>query len=165
MSIQGKTGSVYCDLRNAFDIVHHNLLFRKLTNFRLSSGYVDGLHSYLNNRQSSACIPGNLSCSCVVKIGVSQGSTLGPLLFIILINDICNYVFSSEYLLFVADLKIHRSINNVHDCKLLQSDTDSGVMEMAWLLIKSQVSSVNIVFDYRLHDQASIPGTRKGFLF
>jgi hypothetical protein len=60
-----------------------------------------------------------------VKSGVPQGSNSGHLFFNIFINDICDSVFNSKYLLFVNDLKIHCSINNVHDCKLLQSDIDS----------------------------------------
>jgi hypothetical protein len=60
-----------------------------------------------------------------VKSGVPQGSTLGPLLFNIFINDICDSISCSKYLLFADDLKIYLNINNVHDCKLLQSDINS----------------------------------------
>jgi hypothetical protein len=63
-----------------------------------------------------------------VKSGVPQGSTSGPLLFNILIND-CDSTSNSKYLLFVDDLKIYRDINYVHDCKLLQSET--GALKMA----------------------------------
>jgi hypothetical protein len=51
VSTQGETDSVYFDLSNAFDIVPHNILLRKLSNFRLSSSYVDRFHSCLVNRQ------------------------------------------------------------------------------------------------------------------
>jgi hypothetical protein len=60
------------------------------------------------------------SRSFLVKSGGPQGSTLGPLLFNIFINDICNSVHNSRYLLFADDLKIYRTIINVDDCKLLQ---------------------------------------------
>jgi hypothetical protein len=125
VNTQGQTDSVYFDLSNAFDIVPHNLLLRKLTNSGHSSGYFNWFHSYLANRQSSVRISGTLSSSYDVKSGVPQGSALGPLLFNIFINDICDSVSYSKYLLFAGDLKIYRNINNVHDCKLLQSDINS----------------------------------------
>jgi hypothetical protein len=60
-----------------------------------------------------------------VKSGVPQGSTLGPLLFNIFINYICDSISYSKYLLFAGDLKVHYNINYVRDCKLLQSDINS----------------------------------------
>jgi hypothetical protein len=99
--------------------------YSQATNFGLSSGYVSWFHSYLTNRQSSARIYGSLSFLYVVKSGVPQGSTLGPLLFNIFINYISDCTFNSKYLVFAYDVKIYHSINNVHDCKLLQSDINS----------------------------------------
>jgi hypothetical protein len=63
-----------------------------------------------------------LSFYFLVKSGVPQNSTLGPLLFNVFINDTCNSIHNSRYLLFADDLKIYRTIINVDDCKLLQHD-------------------------------------------
>jgi hypothetical protein len=82
VSARGQTDSVYFDLSNAFHIVPYNLLLRKFTNFILSSGYVSWFHIYLTSRQSPVRIFGTLSFSYVVKFGVPQGFTLGPLLLI-----------------------------------------------------------------------------------
>jgi hypothetical protein len=81
ISSQGQTDSVYCDLTKAFDIVPHNILLRKLSNFGQSSNYVDWFHSYLSNRQLFVHISGTLSFPYPVKCEVPQGSTLGPLIF------------------------------------------------------------------------------------
>jgi hypothetical protein len=82
---KGQFYSVYFDLSSAFDIILH-----KLSNFGLSSSYVDWFHSCLDNRHSSVRISGTLSFFFLVKSGVPQGSTLGPLLSNIFINVICN---------------------------------------------------------------------------
>jgi hypothetical protein len=106
VSTQGQTDSVHFDLSNAFDIVPHNILLLKLNNFGLSSSYVDWFHSYLLNRQCFVRIYGTLLFSYLVKSGVTQGSTLGPLHFNISINDIRDSICNSKYLLFADDVKI-----------------------------------------------------------
>jgi hypothetical protein len=78
VSTQEQTDSVYFNLCNAFDIVPHNILFRKHSNFGLYSSYVDWFQSYIFNRQSFVRISGTLSFSYLIKSGVPQGSTLGP---------------------------------------------------------------------------------------
>jgi hypothetical protein len=70
-------------------------------------------------------ISGNLSFPYLVKCGVPQGSTLGPLIFNIFINDMCDFINNSQCLLFADDLKIYRSISDIDHCKLLQHDIDS----------------------------------------
>jgi hypothetical protein len=82
---------------------------------------------------------------CLVKCGVPQGSTLGPLIFNIFINDICDSIYNSQCLLFVDDLKIYRSISEVDDCKRLQHDIDSV---QNWCLdngMKLNLSKTNII--------------------
>jgi hypothetical protein len=122
---QGQIDSVYFGLSSAFDIIPHNILLHTLSNFGLSSSSVNWFHSYLDNRHSPVCISGTLLFSILVKSGAPQGSTLGPLLFNIFINDICNSIHNSMYLLLADDLKIYHTIINVDDCKLLQHDIKS----------------------------------------
>jgi hypothetical protein len=132
---QGQIDSVYFDISSAFDIVPHNILLHKLSNFGLSSSYVDWFHSYLDNRHSSARISGTLSFSFLVKSGVPQGSALGPLLFniILMISVILSIILGN---FFADDLKIYRTIISVDGCKLLQHDINSG---HNWCLVNGTI--------------------------
>jgi hypothetical protein len=60
----------------------------------------------------------------VVQSGVPQGSVLGPLLFNIFINDLCDVINHSKCLLFADNFKIYRAITSSNDCFRLQSDID-----------------------------------------
>jgi sarcosine oxidase/L-pipecolate oxidase len=131
---QGQIDSVYFDLSSASDIVPHNILPHKLSNFGLSSSYVDWFHSYLVNRHSSVHISGMLLFFFLVKSGVPKGSTIGPLLFNIFINDICNSVHNCRYLLFADDLKIYLAIISVDHCKLLQMILIQCIIGV-WLMV------------------------------
>jgi hypothetical protein len=122
---QGQYDSVYFDLSQAFDKVPHTLLLDKLNNFGLSSFYIDWFQSYLSNRSSFIRILGKISSSFSVLSGVRQGSTLGPLFFNIFINDLSAKINHSKFLLFANDLKMHRNIKSVEDCKALQLDIDA----------------------------------------
>jgi hypothetical protein len=56
---------------------------------------------------------------------VPQGSTLGPLLFTVVINELCPKIIRSKFLFFGDDLKMYRNTKSVEDCKSLQADVDS----------------------------------------
>jgi hypothetical protein len=119
---QGQFDSVYFDLSQAFNKVPHTLLLDKVNNFGLSSFYVDWFQSSLSARSSFVRILGKFSSPFSVLSGVAQGSTLGPLLFNIFINDLSAKINHSKFLLFADDLKIYRNIKSAKDCKVLQVD-------------------------------------------
>ena len=121
---QGQIDSVFFDFTNAFDILPHALLLQKLNNYGLTPGYINWFSSYLTNRESCVRFSGSLSSTFIVRSGVPQGSVLGPLLFNIFINDLCDVVNSSNCLLYADDLKVYRAIKSPNDCLLLQSDID-----------------------------------------
>jgi hypothetical protein len=122
---QEQMEAIYFDLSQAFDKVPHTLLLYKLNNFGLSSRYVTWFQSYLCSINSSFCILGTFPSFFSVFSGVPLGSTLGPLLFNICINDICTKIHYSNFLLFADDLKLNHVIKSAEDWKSLQADIHS----------------------------------------
>ena len=98
--------SVFLDLKKAFDSVPHRPLLNTLATLNLPSHLLCWIHSYLSNRSQRVKVSGCLSQPCQVLSGVPQGSILGPLLFLIYVNDITNVSLSpqSNLILYADDI-------------------------------------------------------------
>ena len=81
---------IYLDLKKAFDTVNHSILLSKLEHYGFRGHVNKFIGSYLNNRQQFTIIDGSKSDMMVINTGVPQGSVLGPLFFLLYINDIIN---------------------------------------------------------------------------
>ncbi len=94
---------VFMDLQKAFDTINFEILFKKLYHYGFRGHCLDWLRSYLTGRTQFTALNGVSSGPLEITCGVPQGTVLGPLLFLIYINDIPNSVKNSVIKLFADD--------------------------------------------------------------
>ena len=124
-------GMILLDLQKAFDTVDHQILLAKLEMCGLGSDIVRWIRSYLSDRKQCVNVSGVLSSSAKVTCGVPQGSILGPLLFILYINDMSGAV-KNKLLLYADDSAILVSGKNKAEIERLLSE-DLNVVNL-WLI-------------------------------
>ena len=131
-----QTDAILLDFQKAFDKVPHHRLLYKLKYYGISPQALNWVHSFLTNRTQQVLLEGNMSSSINVTSGVPQGSVLGPLLFLIYINDLPDYIQNNSTVkLFADDTIIYHPINNQQDSIALQEDLDSlQRWESDWLM-------------------------------
>lgn len=99
-------GALFLDLKKAFDTLNHNILLGKLERYGVRGVALNLIKSYLSNRQQYVSIGDYSSNLREISIGVPQGSNIGPLLFLIYINDLGNIALNGTPRLFADDTAI-----------------------------------------------------------
>ena len=126
--------SIYFDFEKAFDTVPHRRLLKKLQCYGIKGAVLDWITDFLKDRKQTVRVNGAESFLQNVISGIPQGSVLGPLLFVVYINDLPDEVMSDIFL-FADDTKIFKEVTSVHDSLIIQADIDTlEQWSQKWLL-------------------------------
>ena len=120
---KGQVDVIIMDFSKAFDTVPHERLLAKLKHAGVRNSLHTWIRNFLTKRTQKVTLDGVSSSPVCVTSGVPQGTVLGPLLFLIYLNDIAD-TLSSEIRLLADDCILYRQIKNDYDTKELQTDVD-----------------------------------------
>ena len=143
---------VFCDISKAFDRVWHRGLLSKLKSFGITGNLLSWFSDYLHNRCQRVVINGKQSDLVFISAGVPQGSILGPLLFLIYINDIVNDI-NCTIKLFADDTSLYVEVDSPGLTANLINDNLSKIHEWSkkWLVNFNPTKTVTMTVSKKLH--------------
>ena len=118
---------IYFDFAKAFDSVSHPILVHKLRAYGFCGRLLYILSDFLADHTQRVVLPNGVSTFCPVVSGVPQGSVLGPMLFLIYINDIVDLFHNVNVKLYADDVKIYLDITSHLDVLSVQDCIDNIV--------------------------------------
>ena len=157
LSTNHQTDVIYFNFKKVFDSVPHNELLFKLKSLGISGNLWLWFKLYLSNRYQCVKINNKYSHLLPVLSGIPQGSILGPLLFLIYVNDIPDHISKSLLYLFADDTKCLKTISDPSDVFELQHDINSlNLWSVQWRLLFNPTKIVQISFKSTLQTSYTI---------
>ena len=156
-------GVIFLDLKKAFDCVDHDVLVKKMYYYGVRGLALKLFQSYLTNRTQICKVNQTMSNTRIVKCGIPQGSNLGPLLFLLYINDLPNCLTSSSTSMFADDTNIstqgtteyeiqerlNADLENVHQW-LVANKLTLNKQKTEYMIIGSRQRISNIITDPKI---------------
>ena len=149
LSNKGQTDNIFLDFSKAFDKISHKFLLSKLHYYGIRNHTLSWICAFLSNRTQTTVVNGVHSSYVEVTSGVPQGSVIGPMLFLLYINDINNAI-KSQIKLFADDSVLYRNIRNQNDLDTISSWAERWLMELN--IDKCSVLSITLKRNYIFHD-------------
>lgn len=138
---------VFIDLSKAFDTINHKILLDKLRIYGIRGIAADWFSSYLSNRLQYVQLSNTKSKMLSINCGVPQGSILGPLLFIIYINDIINVSKLTTLIMFADDTNLFFSDSNLNNLiEVVNSELDKISLWFKLNKLSLNVNKTNFIF-------------------
>jgi hypothetical protein len=132
-----KTALCFLDIKKCFDTINHSLLLTKLSKYGISKNELQWFKSYLTDRTQVVVNNNVISSKCPLSIGVPQGTILGPILFLLFVNDLSNVIRNAHINIFADDVVVYCSDSDRYDLqKNMQSQMDkflTGIRLISWL--------------------------------
>ncbi|CAK1547684.1 unnamed protein product [Leptosia nina] len=124
----GQVDAAYLDFKKAFDMVDNDILLKKFAEVGFTTHLLKLMTSLLTDRKQYVEYGGCKSKEYFTRSGVTQGSNMGPLQFLLMVNDLSGVMKNAKCLIFADDVKLSLSIENMEDCTSLQKDIDRVVL-------------------------------------
>ena len=144
--------AVFCDIRKAFDRVWHVGLLHKLRAAGVTGEILNWSNNYLSDRKQRVVLPGTVSDWLLIRAGVPQGSILGPLLFLLYINDIVTDI-GSNIRLFADDTSLYIIVDDPSDAaNCLSRDLDKiSRWAATWLVSLNPAKTESLLISRKLN--------------
>ena len=170
----GQVDMLVLDFAKAFDTVAHERLLSKVAGYGIRGNLLKWTMSFLEGRTQKVVVEGASSDPSPVKSGVPQGSVLGPLLFLLFINDLAEHT-SSTVRLFADDCVMYKPVKTIQDCEVLQKDLDQlHQWEKRWqlrfnarkcnIMRATHAKKKQLLYEYKLGGEALLPTTSTTYL-